>query len=172
MKNEKQSKIEDTAILEYLDIFKMEYEREFNKKQNFDNRAGLILTLLGAISIFLFENIKIKETLLMMKEPITFMMFLQIVSVLTIFISFIFTLIMAVKTIMVKHQKNFGVGLINDNKLQAERIEALTVIISGFKEIIINNRVLNEERAETFHKALIGMVITIIAVITYIAVTM
>ena len=50
-------KIEETAILEYLDIVKSEYETERNKKQSFENRAGLIMALLGAICIFLFEKV-------------------------------------------------------------------------------------------------------------------
>ena len=49
--------IDNTAIVEYLEIVRSEYETERNKKQSFENRAGLIMALLGAICIFLFENL-------------------------------------------------------------------------------------------------------------------
>ena len=78
--------IADTAMLEYLEIFKMEYEREFNKKQSFDNRAGLILTLLGAISIFLFEHIKINEIITLIKFPISFLNIIKAFSGLTVYV--------------------------------------------------------------------------------------
>lgn len=38
--------VNDTAILEYIDIVKREYENERNKKQSFENRACLIMALL------------------------------------------------------------------------------------------------------------------------------
>ena len=49
--------IDNIAIVEYLEIVRSEYETERNKKQSFENRAGLIMALLGAICIFLFENL-------------------------------------------------------------------------------------------------------------------
>ena len=49
--NESQSliNVSDTAIIEYLEAVKSEYDNERNKKQSFENRAGLIMALLGAI---------------------------------------------------------------------------------------------------------------------------
>ena len=88
--------IADTAMLEYLEIFKMEYEREFNKKQSFDNRAGLILTLLGAISIFLFEHIKINEIITLIKFPISFLNIIKAFSGLTVYVAFIYTVIKSI----------------------------------------------------------------------------
>ena len=49
--------IDNTAIVVYLEIVRSEYETERNKKQSFENRAGLIMALLGAICIFLFEKL-------------------------------------------------------------------------------------------------------------------
>ena len=49
-------RIEDTAIVEYLDIVRSEYEIERAKKQSFEDRAGLVMALAGALCIFLFEN--------------------------------------------------------------------------------------------------------------------
>ena len=56
-------KVEDTAIVEYLEIVKSEYETERNKKQSFENRAGLIMALLGAICIFLFEKVNLRDVI-------------------------------------------------------------------------------------------------------------
>ena len=40
-------RIEDTAIVEYLDIIRREYEIERAKKQSFENRTGLVMALVG-----------------------------------------------------------------------------------------------------------------------------
>ena len=50
---------ENTAILEYLDAVKHEYDCEAEIKTSFENRAGVLLTLLGAVCIFLFDKVKL-----------------------------------------------------------------------------------------------------------------
>ncbi len=52
---------EDTAINEYLDIVKTEYEIERGKKESFENRVGIILALVGAMCIFLLEIVNLKD---------------------------------------------------------------------------------------------------------------
>ena len=105
--------VTDTAIAEYLDIVKSEYETERNKKQSFENRAGLIMALLGAICIFLFEQVRLKEVFALMASPLTFVNLLQIISGLTVYGGFLFTLIMIINTITVKQHNNFEVKSID-----------------------------------------------------------
>lgn len=101
--------VSDTAIAEYLDIVKSEYENERNKKQSFENRAGLIMALLGAICIFLFEKVRLKEVFSLMVVPLTFLDFIKIISGVAVYIGFLFTMIMIMKTIIVKQHNNFEV---------------------------------------------------------------
>ena len=161
--------IADTAMLEYLEIFKMEYEREFNKKQSFDNRAGLILTLLGAISIFLFENIKINEIITLIKFPISFLNIIKAFSGLTVYVAFIYTVIKSIATIIVKPQNQYAIKNINNKRLKEEKIVAIKRMISTYEKIIIQHREVNLKRAISFTEALYGMGITLIAIIVYIA---
>lgn len=59
-----QAKIEDhqlydfTSISECLDVVMHEYDLERSKKQSFDNRAGIIITVFVAIVIAIYKKMK------------------------------------------------------------------------------------------------------------------
>lgn len=163
--------VSDTAIAEYLDIVKSEYENERNKKQSFENRAGLIMALLGAICIFLFEKVQLKEIFSLMVVPLTFLDIIKIISGLAVYISFLFTMIMIMKTIIVKQHNNFEVKSINETLLGERRIIALCKIIFTYRDIIVQHRELNEKRAQAFRKSLYGISFTLVSVIVYITLT-
>jgi len=160
--------VENTAIVEYFDIVKTEYETERNKKQSFENRAGLIMALLGAICIFLFEQVQLKDVFLLMALPLTFVDLIKIVSGLAVYGGFFFTMVMIIKTIIVKPHDNFEVRNIDESLLVEQRLVALCRIIKTYRDIIIQHRALNEKRAKTFRKSLYGISVTLISVIIYI----
>ena len=163
--------LNDTAIVEYLDIVKSEYENERNKKQSFENRAGLIMALLGAICIFLFEKVQLKDIFSLMVIPLTFLDFIKIISGLAVYIGFLFTMIMIIKTIIVKQHHNLEVKSINETLLAEQRIVALCKLIFTYRDIILQHRDLNEKRAKAFRKSLYGISVTLISVIIYITLT-
>lgn len=160
--------VDNTAIVEYLDIVKSEYETERNKKQSFENRAGLIMALLGAVCIFLFEKVQLKEIFALTMKQLTFISFLKIVSGLGVYICFFFTMIMIIQTITVKQHNNFEVRNINETLLAEQRLLALCKIIFTYRDIIIQHRALNEMRATVFRKSLYGISTTLIFIILYI----
>lgn len=168
--NEQAQSIEvsDTAIVEYLDIVKSEYETERNKKQSFENRAGLIMALLGAVSIFLFEKVQLKDVFALMVLPLTFLDLIKILSGLLVYFCFLFTMIMIIKTIIVKRHNNFEVRRIDETLLVEERLPALCKIIFTYRDIIVQHRDLNEKRAEDYRKALYGISATLVSIIIYI----
>lgn len=163
-------KIEETAILEYLDIVKSEYETERNKKQSFENRAGLIMALLGAICIFLFEKVKLNEVFSFVTLPLNFLTLIKILSGLTVYVGFLFTMIMIIKTITVNQHNNFEVKSINDYLLGENRLNAVCKIIFTYRDIIIQHRELNEKRAKALRRSLYGVSVTFISVIIHISI--
>ncbi|MBQ9112006.1 MAG: hypothetical protein IJY08_00320 [Clostridia bacterium] len=158
----------DTAMAEYLEIVRSEYEIERNKKQSFENRAGLIMALVGAICIFLFEKVQLKEIFALMTAPLTFIDLTKIVSGLVVYGSFLFTIIMSIKTISVNKHNNFEVKRIDEELLSEQRAAALSRVIFTYRDIIVQHRELNEKRAKAFRKSLYGMAVTLVAVIIYI----
>lgn len=161
--------IDNTAIVEYLEIVRSEYETERNKKQSFENRAGLIMALLGAICIFLFEKVKLQDIISLMTTPLTFVELAKIISGLSVYVCFAFTMIMIVLTIIVKQHNNFEVRNIDETLLGELRLPALCRIILTYKSIIIQHRELNEKRAAAFRKSLYGICATLVSIIIYIS---
>ncbi len=161
--------IDNTAIVEYLEIVRSEYETELNKKQSFENRAGLIMALLGAICIFLFEKVKLQDIISLMTTPLTFIELAKIISGLTVYVCFAFTMVMIVLTIIVKQHNNFEVRNIDETLLGEQRLLALCKIIFTYRDIIVQHRELNEKRAKAFRKSLYGICATLISVIIYIS---
>lgn len=162
--------VNETAIIEYFEIVKIEYEIERNKKQSFENRAGLILALLGAICIFLFEHIELSFIISLMKAQINFFNLIKIITGILVYIGFVFTIVMIIKTITVKQHNNFKVEVIDEELLSEQRIAALCRIVFTYRDIIKQHREVNEIRAKTFKKSLYGISTTLIAVIIYIAI--
>ncbi len=163
--------INDTAMVEYLDIVKSEYENERNKKQSFENRAGLIMALSGAICIFLFEKVQLKDVFSLMVLPLTFLDLITIISGLAVYIGFLFTMLMIIKTIIVKQHHNLEVKNINETLVVEQRIVALCKLIFTYRDIILQHRDLNEKRAKAFRNSLYGILVTLISVIIYITLT-
>ena len=158
----------DTAIIECLDVVKNEYQTERNKKQSFENRAGLVMALLGVICIILFEKIQLRDIYDLTILPLTFLNLLIIFSGTAAYFGFLFTMIELVKTISVKAQDNFEVKNIDESLLSELRISALCKIIFTYRDIILQHRALNEKRATMFKKSLYGISFTLISMIVYI----
>lgn len=161
--------VENTAMEEYYDIVKSEYETERNKKQSFENRAGLIMTLLGAILVFMFDKVPLKEVYTLVNDThFTFLILLKIIFNLGIHFSFLFTIRMLVRTLSINIHKSFEVKNINESLLGKPRDEALCQIIFAYRDIIVQHRELNESRAKDYKKALYGIAIILIFIIIYI----
>ncbi len=166
----KKTDLDSTAIVEYLETVRSEYEIERNKKQSFEDRAGLIITLLGAICIFLFEKVQIKDIISQMTMSLTFIDFIKVISGLAVYICFGFTLFMVVLVINVKQYNNFEVKHIDEMLLKQMRLAALAKIIFTYRDIIMQHRELNEKKAEAFRKSVYGVFATLVSIIIYISV--
>lgn len=160
--------LSNTAINEYLDIVRSEYEIERSKKQSFENRAGLIMALIGATCIFVFEQVDLGNVFSLLFEPMTFVVFLKIISGVGVYVGFAFTMYMIIKTISIRQHNNFEVKNIDEELLGEKRVSALVRIIKTYRDIIIQHRNLNEKRADTFRKSLYGVTATLIAVVVYV----
>lgn len=66
--------ISDTAINEYFSVVTSEYQIERSKKQSFETRSGLLITLLSAICIFYFQSIKLTDIIALCNKPLTFLL--------------------------------------------------------------------------------------------------
>ena len=99
-----------------------------------------------------------------------FLTLVKILSGLTVYVGFLFTMIMIIKTITVNQHNNFEVKNINDYLLGENRLNAVCKIIFTYRDIIIQHRELNEKRAKALRMSLYGVSVTFISVIIYISI--
>lgn len=161
--------VNETAIEEYFEVVKGEYDKERDKKQSFENRAGIILTLIGAICVFLFEKISMKEIIDMMYLTLNLFNLVKVIAGLAVYSGLIFTIIKTLKTIIVVKHDNFEVKNIDEELLNEEKFQALCRIIFTYRNIIIQHRELNEKRAKAFRSSLYGITVTLVATVVYIS---
>lgn len=88
--------------LEYLESFKKEYDNERIKKQSLETRAGIIITMLGGLFIFLINDLELfKYLFIFFKNPsclINYLKFLLILAIIIYFILIFYQLINILKT--------------------------------------------------------------------------
>lgn len=159
----------NTAINEYLDIVKSEYEIERGKKESFENRAGIILALISALFVFVIEKININDIINLFSANLTFIIFLKIIFGICVFISLSYSLIFAVVTISTRKLDNFDVKSIDTKLLAEKRMNALARLILAYRNIILNHREINEKRAKTYKKSLCGSIVSIVSILIYLS---
>jgi len=161
--------ISDTAINEYFNVVTTEYQIERSKKLSFETRSGLLLTLLSAICIFYFQSFKFTDIIALCSKPLTFLLFIKIISGILIYLSFIFTFISIIKTLAAKKHDNFEVKGINERLLIEDRKNAMARLIFTYRDIIIQHRLSNEKRAIWYKSSLYSTFILLISTIIYLS---
>ena len=155
------------TLLDCLEILQNEYNVERNKRQSFETRAGIIITLLAAICVFMFERINLIKILSQFEKPITMHLLVTDLSAIGVYMCFGLTLYYAIKTIEVKEYHNFNVSAINESFIGKPRLEGCILIIKNYRNIIIQHRQVNANSAKTLSRAFKCMIGIIICLIIY-----
>lgn len=151
---------------EYLELFKKEYEFERLKKQSFENRAGIILTIISGIFTILIKDLEItKDFIEIFKNNLTMFLFIKFSNIISIHIFFGLTIYYLVKIINVQSHNNYGVNY------EIDYTEPHTIILNDLlynHKLIINSfRDNNEKKAKYFKQSLKYLIFTFIFLIFY-----
>lgn len=163
-----QINIEDTSIKEYLDIVRKEYETERSKRQSFENRSGIIITILAALCIFVFDKIKLLDIIASMTKPINFLLLIKITSGILVYSGFVISMILIIKTINIKQFTNLKVEEINEKYYLKKPVESMSELIKIYAQIICQHREVNNNNAICLKRAFYSVAITVFAVVIYI----
>ena len=152
---------------EYLEVFKKEYEFEKLKKQSFENRAGILLTLITGLFTFLIKDLEISNDFinLFKTKNLTLFSFLKFLDTIAIYISFGFTGYYLLRIISIKQHDIYDVNSQID--YQEPYATILNDLLFNFNEIINSHRNNNEKRAKDFKQSLISLVLAIIFLFFY-----
>ena len=152
---------------EYLEVFKKEYEFERVKKQSFENRAGIILTLITGIFTFLIKDLEVSSNFIKIfkAENLTIISFLEFFDIIAMYNFFDFTSFYLIKIISIRSHDVYDVNC-EINYKENYNI-TLNDLLFNFKEIVNSHRKNNEKRANYFKKSLIFLSITFICIFLY-----
>lgn len=161
-------KVEDTVMQEYLGVIQKEYEFERNKKQSFESRSSLIITLIGALCIFAFDKISLNTLKEMMGHTLTMGIIMKISLITLFYISLGYTFWKLYKVITVGSVEVFPLSLVENSEIVREKCYGLSVIIMTYKELVKSQRETNNQKAKNLKKAIWGMGILLVILIVYI----
>lgn len=160
-------KIEDTAILEYFDLIKNEYDIERKRKESFENRAGIMFGFIGTFSVFILDKLKISEILALFTNDLNFLLFLKIVFGLGIYVLLILALSFLLYVIKPNLRDNYKVSTITPEKFTKERIKEIKNIIITYRDIITNHRDQNKNISKAYSRAIWLLLASVISMIVY-----
>jgi len=166
-KNENLKKIEETSISVYLDIIQNEYDIERQKKYSFETRTGFILSLLGAMYIFLLDKLSFKSIYPFFSKCLTLYSFFKIISFSSIYIGIFVMLYLSFKIIDIKFHENFNIDEITSTSLYESPLREIPKIIFNYRKVVKSHRDLNKSRAENFKKCIQALFFTFISMIIY-----
>lgn len=156
-----------TSISECLNIAMHEYDLERNKKQSFDNRAGIIIPVFAAIGIAIYNIISVKDIIHSMSQPITFVLLLQIVTGLMAYFSLISSFVFAVNVISVKPFENFDIKIIDSQFISMAKIQSGSKLLEVYLNLVRIHRKRNEQTARMLARSQWSMIISIILIMAY-----
>lgn len=162
------AKIDKTAITDFLEIIKKEYDNERVKKQSFETRAGFVITIVSAIYAFVMDKVKFSDIQILINKPLYFLGFIKIAIFILIYISFCWTLFASIMVIYTKEHKNFNIEAMNGSVLSLNKFEGLVNIVGLYKDIIKDHRAKNEIRAKYLNHAFLGIAVNLALISIYI----
>lgn len=154
-----------TSIDECLTVSMHEYDIERNKKQSFDNRASLIITVLSAIMIAIYDKIPLKSILSLVEASLTFMILMEIITTVLIYMLLVIALYYSIRIISVKTSENFDVTIINGDLAGSAKIDSVSKILEIYLNLTLIHRRKNEVFAKHLAKSQVSMIISIVLII-------
>ena len=154
-------------MCEYLELIQSEYSIERGKKESFENRAGIIMALIGALLVFILDKLPVTDVIKLCKDPLTFVVLMKIIVGFSAYIALILAFFFLFLTITTSKQENYPIEQISFAYLAEVRKEAIARIIINYRDIIVKHREHNEKRAFKYKTSLVLSFVSIGCFITF-----
>lgn len=172
MRDKKLRKIDEYtylgALKPYFELIKNEYNNERNRKQSLETKSGIMITVIITMATVIFNKIKFKDIFVLFSLPLTFYLLIKIIIGLLIYLSFFLCIFFLFKTLYTASYATFNVDNISSQTLGNLENIALGNIIIDYKNIIVENRNINDKKAKAFECAITFMIICSISVCIFI----
>ncbi len=158
---DKNNQIENSVKI-LKDTIIYEFDDQKMRKQGIENRVGIAMALIGAISLFIIDRIKISEIVLRMYVPFDFFDFLFVLSGVLFYISFIISIVFLLLSISTRKyntidNKYFGNDFMEDEKEVTEFFLAIC-----YRDLLLNHQEQNDLLAFQYSIGIIALMSSLI----------
>lgn len=150
----------------FMSVLLKEYEIEKNKKASAEIRAGFMITILCALSLFIFEKISLKYLLYLMYQNLNIITLLEIVLGFLVYVGFVIALIASIKVIAIKTIANLEIKW-DKTKLYESDKAVSEYFIKAYMQIVLDNRRLNDRKASSLKTAYLSVSVTVVLLILF-----
>lgn len=156
------------ALEPYFELVQNEYRNERDRKQGLETRSGIVLTIIAAMVAIIFDKIPLKYIFSLMTLQLDFVILLKIISGLLVYFSFIGSVFFSLKTLYTASYSTYNVANISYNNLGNQNNIELGIIVTTYRDIIKENREINEKKAKAFEHAIELIIVCSVCVCIYI----
>lgn len=142
--NPREDELQNTQLM--LDVAKNEYSSERERKRDLETRAGILIALVGVLIGIVLTTLDFSLVLKYKNIYAVIGMFLLWFFILIAIILLLISLFQFIKVLKVQQYGAIDLSFIDDQYRNEEALGFQFEIADSYKEIIIHNRALNEEK--------------------------
>ena len=147
----------------YFRLIKNEYRLEMDRKHSIETRGNIVITLILALTAFIFQKVEVAYILILLPLPLTFLLLVKIITGFLIYFSLICSSVFGFKTIFTALYATFELSAISEQSLGNRKNKELVNIITTYRDIISENRKINDKKAKTFEYSIIFIIICLVS---------
>ena len=166
-KDEEKAENDNTIIQLCLEIVREEYQKECDKKASLENRAGLVMALLGVVTAYLLETVPPRDIWLLTEAFPSILINIKFFAGLIVYGADFFALFMLLQILRAKSHDNFEVSALTNEFIKESQEQGMYVIKNAYCEIIKKRRVQNNHEAQKFNQALSAFLVAMAAMVVY-----
>ena len=132
-----------------------------DRKHSIETRGNIVITLILALTAFIFQKVEVAYILILL--PLTFLLLVKIITGFLIYFSLICSSVFGFKTIFTALYATFELSAISEQSLGNRKNKELVNIITTYRDIISENRKINDKKAKTFEYSIIFIIICLVS---------
>ena len=158
------------ALEPYFDLIKNEYKLEMDRKQSLETRSNIVITVTLALTAFIFQKVEVKCILVLLPLPLTFLLLVKIITGFLIYFSLICSSIFVFKTLFTASYATFELSAISEQSLGNRKNKELGNIIIAYRDIVSENRKINDKKARTFEYSSIFIIVCLVSTFIFLSI--
>lgn len=158
---DKNNQIENSVKI-LKDTIIYEFDDQKMRKQGIENRVGIAMALIGAISLFIIDRIKISEIVLRMYVPFDFFDFLFVLSGVLFYISFIISIVFLLLSISTRKYNTIDNKYFSNNFMEDEKEVTELFLAICYRDLLLNHQEQNDLLAFQYSIGIIALMSSLI----------